>query len=380
MATKTVQKKLNIHTAANEQLSLDLSILDGNQNLGNTISSYSHLLPAKPTIVFDTYWRFAAERQQVFFRKLLGDIMPWTSDPILSNFKFTNAYRASDRVSQYLIRHVIYRSDLPNTPEEVFFRIILFKLFNKIETWQLLEKTLGYILYKEYSFTRYDEILTGAMEQGHTIYSAAYIMPSGGKLLGYTKKHRNHLKLIEQMMIDELPKKLTDAPSMLKGFELLRNYPTIGDFLAYQFITDVNYSEITNFSEMSFVVPGPGALDGIRKCFVDLGGLNEPEIIKLMAENQQSEFERLGLDFCSLFGRSLQLIDCQNLFCEVDKSSRVRHPEISGISGRTRIKQKYSAHGGIIEYWYPPKWDINDAARNSLDLHKRNGNAVASIN
>ncbi|MEM9808882.1 MAG: nucleotide kinase domain-containing protein, partial [Cyanobacteria bacterium P01_D01_bin.56] len=125
--------------------------------------------------------------------------------------------------------------------------------------------------------------------------------------------------------------------------------------------TDVNYSELTNFSEMSFVIPGPGALDGIRKCFSDLGGLNEPEVIKFMAENQQSEFERLGLDFKSLFGRSLQLIDCQNLFCEVDKYSRVRHPDIAGISGRTRIKQKYTSDNTPIHYWYPPKWKINDA-------------------
>ncbi len=349
-----------------EQLSLDFgdySKLKSSDNID--VAAYSHLLPAKPTVVFDTYWRFAAERQNIFFKKLVREPMPWTKDEILSTFKFTNAYRASDRTSQYLIRHVIYRDDLPSSPEEVFFRIILFKIFNKIETWRLLENRLGNIIYTEYSFKRYDEILTEAIESGQSIYSAAYIMPSGGKTLGHTRKHRNHLKLIEKMMADELPKKLTDAPNMHRGFDLLREYPTIGDFLAYQFITDVNYSKLTNFSEMSFVVPGPGALDGIRKCFADLGGLNEPEIIKLMAENQESEFERLGLDFQSLFGRPLQLIDCQNLFCEVDKYARMKHPEISGISGRTRIKQKYSANRQPIDYWYPPKWGINQAIEES---------------
>jgi hypothetical protein len=162
-------------------------------------------------------------------------------------------------------------------------------------------------------------------------------------------------------MTDELPYKLADAPKMQEGFELLREYPSLGDFLAYQFITDINYSEITNFSEMEFVVPGPGALDGIRKCFLDLGGLNEPEIIKFMADIQESEFERLGLDFQPLWGRNLQLIDCQNLFCEVDKYARIKHPDIAGISGRSRIKQKYSANKHPIDYWYPPKWGINQA-------------------
>jgi hypothetical protein len=351
-------------TSLDEQLSLDFgdySTPKSSQSID--VAAYSHLLPAKPTIVFDTYWRFAAERQNIFFKKLCREPMPWTEDPILSTFKFTNAYRASDRTSQYLIRQVIYREDLPTTSDEVFFRIILFKIFNKIETWRLLESKLGKIIYAEYSFKRYDEILTEAIEQGQRIYSAAYIMPSGGKGLRHTRKHHTHLKLIEKMMADELPKKLTDAPNMHRGFDLLREYPTIGDFLAYQFITDVNYSKLTNFSEMSFVVPGPGALDGIRKCFADLGGLNEPEIIKLMAENQESEFERLGLDFQSLFGRPLQLIDCQNLFCEVDKYARMKHPEISGVSGRTRIKQKYSANRQPIDYWFPPKWGINEAIK-----------------
>jgi hypothetical protein len=34
-------------------------------------------------------------------------------------------------------------------------------------------------------------------------------------------------------------------------------------------ITDLNYSGLTDFSEMEFVMPDPGAKDGIRKCFRD---------------------------------------------------------------------------------------------------------------
>ena len=72
-------------------------------------------------------------------------------------------------------------------------------------------------------------------------------------------------------MEDEVPYRIADASSMRRGFEILRSYPMIGDFLAYQFVTDLNYSEICDFSEMEFVVPGPGARDGIHKCFSDLG-------------------------------------------------------------------------------------------------------------
>ncbi len=83
-------------------------------------------------------------------------------------------------------------------------------------------------------------------------------------------------------------------------------------------------------------------------------------LIRLMYEMQEERFAELGFTFQSLWGRKLQLIDCQNLFCEVDKYSRVAHPEIEGISGRTRIKQVFRPRGDMPIPFFPPKWGIND--------------------
>jgi hypothetical protein len=189
-------------------------------------------------------------------------------------------------------------------------------------------------------------------------------MASGSTVFGYKKKHSNHLRIIEKMMKENVPNKVVDSKSMQSVFELLRSYPTIGDFLAYQYAIDVNYSKLTNFSEMSFVVPGPGAFDGIRKCFADLGGLTEIEIIKLMAEKQSEEFKRFGIDFKDLWGRPMQLIDCQNVFCEIGKYARVKFPDVKGESGRVRIKQTYKPKDDGIQFWYPPKWGINEKVKN----------------
>lgn len=337
---------------------------DKRQSSKNFVS----LAPAKPSEVYDVYWRFAVERQAAFFRRFRGEPHPWSNDEIIATYKFTNAYRASDRVSQYLIRNVIYNG--PKSSDEVFFRTILFKLFNKIETWELLESELGVISYERYSFDDYDRVLTAAMDRKQTIYSAAYIMPSGSRKQGSTKKHRSHLGLLKQMMDDEVPDRIASCKSMREAFDLLLSYPMIGDFLAYQYVTDLNYSELCNFSEMDFVVPGPGAIDGISKCFKSLGGLTETDIIKLVTERQCEEFERLGLEFASLWGRPLQLIDCQNLFCEISKYSRVSHPKVKGVANRTRIKQKYKPNTEPLPLWYPPKWGINDRIQQSLNEGK----------
>ena len=308
----------------------------------------------KTTPVFDTYWRFASERQEMFMRRVLGSMPPWTEDPILSGHRFTNTYRASDRVSQYVIRHVIYEGS--QKAEEVFFRTILFKLFNKIETWEALCRKLGSLSWREYSFDQYAKVLDRLLDDGERIYSAAYIMPSPA--FGSPRKHRNHLRLVEHMMADGAPKKLEKATSLRAVFELLRGYPSLGDFLAFQFAIDLNYSELINFSEMEFVVAGPGARDGIRKCFNDTAGLTDAEVIQLMTERVGDEFERLGIRFQSLWGRRLQLIDCQNVFCEVSKYARVAHPDIAGASGRTRIKQKFMPRSSPMPQWYPPKWGL----------------------
>lgn len=311
----------------------------------------------KLSIVYDTYWKFAAERQRIFFSRVNGKSYPWTKDKILNKYKFTNVYRATDRVSQYLIKNVIYKGS--QEPEEIFFRLLLFKIFNRISTWEVLESEFGTISLKDYSFKRYDKVLSEIMQNKIPIYSAAYIMASGRSAFGFAKKHQNHLKLIELMIMEKVPFKLQQCNSMYEAYNLFHYYPTIGDFLAYQYVTDINYSTLTNFSEMEFVKAGPGAKDGIIKCFTDLGEYSFEDIISLMADSQEKEFDRLGLDFQNLWGRNLQLIDCQNIFCEMDKYSRVVHPEIEGISKRTRIKQKYKIHNDeIIEYFFPPKWEL----------------------
>jgi hypothetical protein len=314
-------------------------------------------LPAsvRPSKVFDTFWRFAAERQEIFFRRLAGEPPPWTTDPILQVYKLTNAYRASDRVSQYLIKNVICEGT--QDPRELFFRIMVFKIFNRIDTWELLSRSLGgQISFADYQFDRYDAVLSAALSAGTRIYSPAYIMPSGGPGV---RKHRAHLQLIERMVRENVPGRLQGCGSMEKGFSILRSYPMIGDFLAYQFVTDLNYSSLTDFSEMEFVMPGPGAKDGIRKCFHDIGRLSEADIIRMIADIQEEQFTRLRIQFRSLWGRRLQLIDCQNLFCEVGKYARCAHPEVTGIGGRTRIKQKFRPSPEPIRYWFSPKWGIN---------------------
>lgn len=322
----------------------------------NSTIVFAKRTPPTPSIVYDTYWRFAVERQQLYFNRLSSERGPWTKDPVLAEYKFTNAYRAADRVSQHLIRDVIYKGSF-DAPD-IAFRILLFKLFNKIETWQLLTTHLGALSTTVFDVNRFDSILSQALRSGMRIYSAAYIMPNAPRLQEGSYKHRTHLDLLQFIVKSGLLRQLVETESMQHAYELLLSLPSIGPFLAYQYAIDLNYSTISDFSENEFVQPGPGALNGLRKCFTSLGDYSPADTIKWVTERQDTEFGARGLAFKSLWGRPLQLIDCQNLFCEVDKYARVMHPEFSALTGRARIKQKFSSSGALPTPFFPPKWKL----------------------
>ena len=323
------------------------------------------------TVVFDSYWRFAAERLGVYLRRLSDPNGPWTHDPILRSYRFTNTYRVADRVSQYLIGQIQYRPDRSQAPAELFFRTMLFKLFNRIETWELLERELGPISWQAADLNEMLRILDGAKRRGTTLYSAAYIMPS--PRLGGARKHGNHLKLLATMMDEGMPARVERASSLSEVYDLLLPWPGLGPFLAFQYAIDLNYSAMLEFDEGSFVVAGPGALDGIAKCFGSTDGLDAEAVIYMMVDEQDRHFGRLGLHFPGLFGRRLQPIDCQNLFCEISKYARVAHPEVSGRSGRTRIKQGYSGEGALSQPVFPRRWNLQVPDFTSVAYAPRQG-------
>lgn len=309
----------------------------------------------RPTPVFDSLWQLAAERQRIFRARLLG--RPWTTcDPILQRFRFTNAYRASDRTSQYLIRHVLY--DAQWSWRDSFLRTLLFKLFNRIETWELLVAHAGPITAATFDACALDAVLDRALCRGEHVYSAAYIMPPASTF-GAERKHANHLRLLAQLLADAIDDRVAQSHSLREVYETLLALPSLGPFLAYQFTIDLNYGPHLQFSEDEFVVPGPGARDGLAKCFSDLGDLRTEDVIRWTAETQEAQFAERGIVFEDLWGRPLQLIDCQNLYCEVSKYARVAHPEYAGVAGRVRIKQRFAPRAEPLSAWYPPKWGIN---------------------
>lgn len=308
--------------------------------------------------VFRTYWRFAAERQLVFERRLEGRAAPWTDDEILREYRFCNVFRASDRVSQALIEAAYARGDF--SAEDLFLRVVLFRLFSRPETWELIEAEAGLLTVGTFDVEQVGGVLDRAFEEGRPLYTAAFIL-CANDAFGHRRKHRNHLALVTSMLEDGLPARLTEAPSLRAVYEMLVEWPLIGPFMAYQLAIDLNYSPLLDFDENEFTVPGPGALRGLRKIFVNLGELSPADAVHWLVDYQEAAEEELGIAPPSLFGRPLHAIDCQNLLCEVDKYCRVAFPGLE--SERTRIKQRFRPNSEPLRLAFPPNWGIDALCR-----------------
>lgn len=315
--------------------------------------------------IFQFYFYFIQERMAIFWKQQTAVTNVLTDDPILKHNKFTNVYRACDRVSQYLIKDVIYDHLKGMNEIDILLRIIVFKIFNKIETWEYLESNLGTLSASNFEFKQINALLE-KRKQDSPIFSNAYMMTGTHSKYNHLKyKHEKWLQMVKTELIDDgVFEKIIKAKSMEEVYQTLRSISFIGDFLAYQYTIDMNYSPVLNFSEDSFVKAGIGAIRGIKKCFEPLGKSSFEDAIRYTQDNFESLQSKYGFtEFQNLWGRKPQLIDLQNCFCETDKYLRVKIPELQ--VDNTRIKQKYKTSKGSIALFFPPKWELNDKTGNT---------------
>jgi len=257
-----------------------------------------------------------------------------------------------------MIRDVCYHPE-PCTDEDRLFQITAFRTFSRPATWLAAREYLGqHPTLADLADGRFTAALEHARAVTGGLYTAAFIL-CATNAYAQPAKHLNHVELWRHMFLrDRLADRLLAAPTLQRTYTLLRGYPLMGDFMAYQTAIDIGYSDLAQFTEDEFVVAGPGALRGIRKVFASTGSYRPADVIRWVADHQEAEFARLGLAFTGLWGRMLQLVDCQGLFCETDKYCREAVPGLT--SARTRIKAPFTPAAAPLRLFFPPKWGIND--------------------
>lgn len=280
----------------------------------------------------DLFWWLANTRYQMYENRLmLGKVVP-SGDPILDDNRFTNTFRAADRVSQRLIS--IQRGG-PQDERSLVMRTLLFKVFNKEETWDYLDGeglTIGWNpLGVKSALDHYDG----------TVFSGAYMMAN--RVMNGKVKHHFYIDMLNSILDNYLPV-LLESRSLAALISRLSDVQGIGPFLSYQYAIDLNYSGLFNFSENDAVVAGPGAKRGVAKLYGN-ARLPERRIEQLWGERDRGPL-LMGV-------RPMHLIDVQNVLCEYDKYTRVAH----GESGRMRQRYRPNPEPLPDPVW-PESWGI----------------------
>ena len=326
----------------------------------------------KPNENFSYYLYWIDERMKIFWNRMDNkNLPPYTKNEILAENKFTNVYRSLDRVSQHLINQVIYTEDT-TSPDDTFMRIILFKHFNKIETWEYLESELGKIGFNT-DLNDIIDLLDERVKRGNSIYNPAFMLTAAFmrkeatmQMNGLKKgdsKHFSYLKIFEKELFERgKMENIKKSNSLKELYSNISSVMSMGPFLSMQYAIDFNYSELFDFDENEFIIAGPGAINGINRTFDFDGKPFYEEVIHWVKDNFEDLCKDYGYEPNLLPGRKPALIDLQNCFCETDKMLRVMGKSGSKEVSGTRMKSKFKAEKSFekpkINYKLPPKWNV----------------------
>lgn len=204
---------------------------------------------------------FTEERMRIFFRRHVeGQEEPWTGDEVLKDNHFCNIYRKLDRGTRGYLDNCV---DEGYPPEEVLFNTVIYRIFNKRETFELN----GFQTFDEWDPESFIETINQERENGLTAFSSAYMVTGavGGKGSDKVEAYTNRVFDPLQEKIDEFFEPLAEEWPPGNFVDKLTEIPGISHFIAYEVYTDITYHEWSPYTENDYVNPGPGAKRGIQR-------------------------------------------------------------------------------------------------------------------
>lgn len=307
------------------------------------------------------------ERYQIHTKKdVEKKSSPWTDDPILKNYRFTNVRREHDKETQWLITNIANNDCL--SLEEKILNTILFRTWNKSSTmqayggpWWKEELKLGPLYFK----SRVD--IANLSKPFTPVFSTSFIKEiwrfSDGKGDVKYKIQERELPKGVDAIHDSVPLRMFYIPVWVLKNNILpnilnstsqancnyyiRKIPGFGEFLAYQVFVDLTYIQDFKYSENEFTIAGPGAKRGLDRVFLDKDGMNYEECLFWLRDNQEQFLEKYNIDLKELMydlpeeDCTLTVMNLENSMCELSKYLKTYYNE-----GRPR--QKYITKGNTL--------------------------------
>lgn len=292
----------------------------------------------------DLYWCFLAERQAIWLRRSRGITQPWTGDPILQVEFITNVYRMLDPGTEYLIESILGHRTMdpeqvdgeptsysPASDEAKVFNIMLYRLMGSVPSTHM---HLGFQDPDNFSAEAMVSKLA-ELPDDYRIFGDAYRVASY-MAEGSDRKVENVANMFGYIAggIEETVRRIKSSRRVVEVYKVFETMQGFGEFLSHQIVVDLLYpnaegAKIVPFTDDEFAKAGPGARKGIWSLLDDqYKPANLTIVLEWLRDNQQDEFDRLGINFPYLAGddsepRLMSICDIQASLCEFYKYYRL---------------------------------------------------------
>lgn len=278
------------------------------------------------------FWHWVNERHRITVKRQQGKPWPWTADPILQKYKFTNVFRRLDRETEHLVKRIAALKG-NSSRLRIFRHSVAFRLFCWHETYDTLNRAGVLDTWDRAAAHK------AIAERDHKqVFTGAYIIPNMGET-------RPKVDLI----LDALTHLWCDAPALLQemrwhnsiqhAVDLFRRYRGVGGFIGYELACDLTYFPILNKAEDMFTWanPGPGAHRGLNRLF------GRKMSTRGRTDQANKDMQRLLLASKRKANKHvppMQMRDIEHSLCEFDKYMRVHNGEEKRPKGVYRPGKK----------------------------------------
>lgn len=255
-------------------------------------------------------WDWVNERHRIYIHRTAGNPKPWTDDPVLRRFKFTNVFRQLDRGTVWLTDHFI-APHWNDQAELIVHNVAWYRAFN----WTGTGKRLGWR--RSWRPDDIKMLLHREQARGKQIFTGAHIVWSepGSKIDGI-------VDMCRQVWLARHHIALTAGytNSLEQTFNLLTQIRGIGGFLGYEIVTDLRHTRLLDQASdiNTWANVGPGAFRGLKRIAPEIRYRDAlPAMIRLLEQSRAPGVLEAHVP-------PLELRDIEHSLCEFDKFQRAQ--------------------------------------------------------
>ena len=208
-----------------------------------------------------TFWYYMNERYAILLKRKAGAPKPWTDDPILQSYSFTNVFREDDRGTTWLRKNFIkphWNDDLSN----LAFNCCWYRMFNWWQTGALLGYQTEWDTEKIKKILHDTEAAGGKVFTGAHIVHSEYYQPKIDSIVNVCAE-LFHLCVAGNALVTEC----LENRSMERVFEQLKEIRHIGGFMAHEMVQDLAHTPLLQgaIDQNTWTNMGPGAKRGLQR-------------------------------------------------------------------------------------------------------------------